>query len=125
MGRNPNGKVPEQVQSVFDYMTGKKITKIEIIDSIYEKTGMSRKDIKTAVDLALEGIKDALSLGTMIELRGFGTFEIRIRKGRQKARNPKTEEAVSVSSHGIAAFRAGKELRQAVWNLPKPLPDHF
>ena len=99
-------------------MAGKKITKAEIIDTIYEKTGISRKDIKTSVDLALEGIKNALVQGTMIELRGFGTFEIRIRKGRQKARNPKTGEAVSVSSHGIAAFRAGKELRQDVWNLP-------
>jgi len=100
-------------------LIGKKITKAEIIDSVYEKTGINRKDIKTAVDLALEGIKDALTQGTIIELRGFGTFEIRIRKGRQKARNPKTGEAVSVSSHGIAAFRAGKELRQAVWNQPE------
>ena len=99
-------------------MIGKKITKAEIIDSIYEKTGISRKDIKTTVDLALEGIKDSLGQGNMIELRGFGTFEIRNRKGRQKARNPKTGEMVSVSSHGIAAFRAGKELRQTVWNLP-------
>ena len=101
-----------------DYMAGKKITKAEIIDSVYEKTGINRNDIKTAVDLALEGIKDALAEGMMIELRGFGTFEIRIRKGKQKARNPKTGETVSVSSHGIAAFRSGKELREAVWNLP-------
>ena len=99
-------------------MTGKKITKAEIIDAVYEKTGLNRKDIKTVVDIALEGIKDGLTQGTIIELRGFGTFEIRIRKGRQKARNPKTGETVSISSHGIALFRAGKELRQAVWNLP-------
>ena len=99
-------------------MPEKKITKATIIDSVYEKTGINRKDIKTALDLSLESIKDALTQGTLIELRGFGTFEIRIRKGRKKARNPKTGEAVSVSSHGIVAFRAGKELRQVVWNLP-------
>jgi len=102
-------------------MAEKKITKAEIIDTIYEKTGLNRKDIKSIVDLALEGIGNALAEGMIIELRGFGTFEIRIRKGRQKARNPKTGKAVSVSSHGIAAFRAGKELRQAVWNLQKPV----
>ena len=100
-------------------MAVKKITKAEIIDTVYEKSGLQRKDIKTVVDLALEGIGSALAEGTMIELRGFGTFEVRIRKGRKKARNPKTGETVSVSSHGIAAFRAGKELHQAVWNLPK------
>ena len=101
-------------------MTGKKITKDEIIDSVYVKTGIKRKDIKTAVDIAFEEIKEALARGSLIELRGFGTFEIRIRKEKRKARNPKTGEAVSVSSHGIAAFRAGRELREAVWNLPNP-----
>ena len=99
-------------------MAKKNITKAEIIDAVYEKTGINRKDIKTAVDLALEEIRDALAEGLMIELRGFGTFELRIRKGRKKARNPKTGEEVSVSSHGIVAFRAGKELSQLVWNLP-------
>ena len=99
-------------------MAGKNITKAEILDAVYERTGINRKDIKTIVDFTLEEIRDALAEGVMIELRGFGTFELRIRKGRKKARNPKTGEEVSVSSHGIAAFRAGKELRQMVWNLP-------
>lgn len=99
-------------------MTGKKCTKQEIIDAVYEKTGINRKDIKEVTDLVFEVIKDALVDGTIIELRGFGTFEIRIRKGKQKARNPKTGEEISVTSHGIAAFRAGRELKQAVWNLP-------
>jgi integration host factor subunit beta len=98
-------------------MTGKKITKTELIDRVYEKTGIIRKDIKTALDLAFEGIKEALAGGTVIELRGFGTFEVRRRKGRQKARNPKTGEYVSVTSHGIAAFRPGREMKQAVWNI--------
>jgi integration host factor subunit beta len=98
-------------------MTGKKITKTELVDQIYEKTGITRKDIKTVVDLTFEGVKQALSDGMTIELRGFGTFEIRRRKGRSVARNPKTGEPVSVTRHGIAAFRAGRELKQAVWNL--------
>ena len=99
-------------------MAGKKITKMEIVDAVYEKTGINRKDVKTVTDLVFQEIKDALTDGTVIEFRGFGTFEIRIRKGRQKARNPKTGEKVAVGSHGIAAFRAGRELKQAVWTLP-------
>jgi integration host factor subunit beta len=100
-----------------DRMTAKKITKTELVDRVYEKTGIARKDIKTVMDLTLEGIKEALTDGTVIELRGFGTFEVRRRKGRQKARNPKTGERVSVTSHGIAAFRPGREMKQAVWNV--------
>ncbi|MDR2500679.1 MAG: integration host factor subunit beta [Treponema sp.] len=98
-------------------MAEDKFTKAEIISAIYEKTGMSRRDIREIIDLFIDEIKDALIQGMAIELRGFGTFEIRVRKGRQKARNPKTGMPVSVDSHGIAAFRPGRELKRDVWNL--------
>jgi integration host factor subunit beta len=101
-------------------MVDKKVTKADIIDSIYEKTGMNRKEIRSVVDLFIDDIKDALIRRRIIELRGFGTFETRIRKGRQMARNPRTGEQVSVTSHGIAAFRPGRELKQDVWNLAEP-----
>jgi integration host factor subunit beta len=99
-------------------MAGKKATKADIIESLYEKTGMNRKEIREIVDLFLAAIKDSLVTFRIVEIRGFGTFEVRVRKGRQKARNPKTGEPVSVTSHGIAVFRAGRELKQDVWNLP-------
>ncbi|MDR2210175.1 MAG: integration host factor subunit beta [Spirochaetaceae bacterium] len=98
-------------------MAGKKITKVEVIDSIYEKTGVNRREIKTVVEQVFEVIKGTLIAGGIVEFRGFGTFETRIRKGRRKARNPKTGKEVSVTSHGIAAFRPGRELKQAVWTL--------
>jgi integration host factor subunit beta len=94
-----------------------KFTKAEIVDAIYEKIGMDRKDIRKVVDLFTEEVKTALIARKVIELRGFGTFEIKIRKGRQRARNPKTGETLSINPHGIAMFRAGRELKQDVWNL--------
>jgi integration host factor subunit beta len=96
---------------------GQKVTKADIVDAVYEKTGMSRKEIRKVVDLFIDEIRDSLMEQMVIELRGFGTFEIRLRKGRQKARNPKTGELVSVTAHGIAAFRPGRELKQNVWNV--------
>lgn len=98
-------------------MVGSKFTKAEIIDSIYNKTGIDRKEIRNMMDLLIDEIKKALVQRRVIELRGFGTFEVRIRKGRQKARNPRTGEILSVNSHGIVSFRAGRELKQDVWNL--------
>ncbi|GHV17057.1 DNA-binding protein HU [Spirochaetia bacterium] len=103
-------------------MAGKKFTKADIVDSVYQKTGMNRKEIRTVIDLFIDEIKDSLIKQMVIELRGFGTFEVRIRKGRQKARNPKTGKPVTVNSHGIAAFRPGRELKQDVWNL-SGIPD--
>jgi len=100
-----------------------KITKAEIVDAIYEKINAERKVVREVVDLFIEEVKSALVSHKAIELRGFGTFEIKIRKGREKARNPKTGEILSVGSHGIVAFRSGKELRQEVWDLPESIQE--
>ena len=94
-----------------------KLTKAEIIDSIFEKTGVNRKDVHRILDEFFDELKDGLRTDRVVELRGFGTFEIRTRKGREKARNPKTGEIVPVSAHGVAVFRPGKELKQLAWPL--------
>jgi len=96
-----------------------KLTKADIVDAIYNKISIERREIRDVVDLFLVEVKDALVSDKVIELRGFGTFEVRIRKGREKARNPKTGEVVSVHSHGIVSFRAGRDLRRDVWNIQR------
>ena len=70
------------------------------------------------LETLLENIKTSLKDGATIELRGFGTFEPRLRKGRSRARNPKTGEQLSVAPHYVAAFRSGQELKNALWELP-------
>ena len=87
-----------------------KLTKAAIIESLHNKLGLSRTDIHRVIDELFEEIKDGLKEDRVIELRGFGTFEVRTRKGREKARNPKTGELVAVDTHGVAIFRPGKEL---------------
>jgi len=94
-----------------------KLTKAEIIERIFLRLGVNRKDIHSVVDEFFEELKAALQEDKIVELRGFGTFEIRTRKGRDKARNPKTGEIVPVSAHGVAVFRPGKELKQIAWPL--------
>lgn len=94
-----------------------KLTKAEIIDNIAERIDLNRKDIHQIVDEFFEEVKVALEEDRVIELRGFGTFEVRTRKGREKARNPKTGEIVPVQDHGVAAFRPGRELKKIVWPL--------
>jgi integration host factor subunit beta len=98
-------------------MPSKKFTKADIIDALYEKTGMNRAEIRGAVDLFIDEMKEALMRRQVIELRGFGTFEVKIRKARPRARNPRTGESIVIHSHGIVAFRSGRELKQAVWTI--------
>jgi len=98
-------------------MPAKKITKADIIDALYEKTGMNRTEIRSAIDIFIDEMKDALIRRQIIELRGFGTFEVKTRKARPRARNPRTGESITIHSHGVVSFRSGRELKQAVWTL--------
>ena len=94
-----------------------KLTKAAIIENLHNKLGYNNDQIHVVIDELFEEIKDGLKDSRVIELRGFGTFEVRIRKGRAKARNPKTGEVVAVERHGVAIFRPGKELKDFVWDI--------
>lgn len=98
-------------------MDTSKLTKAEIIERIFDKSQVNKKTIHEIVDGFIEEIKTALMEDRVVELRGFGTFEIRTRKGREKARNPRTGETLPVSNHGVPAFRPGKELKAQAWSL--------
>jgi len=95
-------------------MAVKKFTKADLISALHGKTEMNRREIGTMLDLFVHEIKSALIQRRVIELRGFGTFEVRTRKARSGARNPRTGEAVSVCPHGIVSFRPGRELKRDV-----------
>ncbi len=99
-------------------MGAKKITKYDLVEAVYNDTKCEKHDVQRVVESLFNQLKDSLKDGNTIELRGFGTFEPRLRKGRSKARNPKTGELLSVAPHYVAAFRSGQELKEALWKLP-------
>jgi integration host factor subunit beta len=96
-----------------------KLTKADIVEAIVEKTKLGKKEIHFIVDAIFEEIRKSLGEDKIVELRGFGTFEVRTRKGRSKARNPRTGEAILVHDHGATVFRPGKELKESTWALRK------
>ena len=96
----------------------KKVTKFDLVEAVYENTSYDKKVVQTVIDTFLEEVKNSLKDSSTIELRGFGTFELRLRKGKESARNPKTGDKVSVAPHYVAAFRSGQELKKALWDLP-------
>ncbi len=98
-------------------MASRKLTKAEIIEHIHEELGVNRNDVHQVLDQLFIELKEGLEEDKVIELRGFGTFEIRTRKGRDRARNPKTGDIVAVNTHGVAVFRPGKELKDLAWDL--------
>lgn len=100
-----------------DIAAGPKLTKADIVESISESVGETKKNVQAIVDAFLGEMKQGLMRDQVIEFRGFGTFEVRTRKGRSHARNPKTGALVQVDDHGVVVFRPGKDLRDAAWDL--------
>lgn len=98
-------------------MSASKLTKAQIVESISAEVDVSKKDIHYIIDQFFDQVKNALLEDKVVEFRGFGTFEVRTRKGRERARNPKTGETVQVRNHGVVVFRPGKELKEASWSL--------
>ncbi|NLM01464.1 MAG: integration host factor subunit beta [Treponema sp.] len=99
-------------------MMANKITKFDLVEAIQTQTKYEKKIVQTIIESFLEQVKSSLTNQSNIELRGFGTFELRLRKGRNSARNPKTGQTVSVKPHYVAAFRAGQELKKNLFEIP-------
>ena len=90
-----------------------KLTKAAIIESLHNKLGLSRTDIHRVIDELFEEIKDGLKEDRVIELRGFGTFEVRER-GARTGKNPRTGEAIKIAASKVPAFKAGKGFKDIV-----------
>ena len=70
--------------------------KQDIVHQVIERTGLPRTKAEAAVDTVFEGLKQALTAGERIELRGFGVFSVRARK-TGIGRNPRTGTEVSIT----------------------------
>ena len=90
------------------------MTKSVLIEKIAAKVeGLTKKQTELVVETIFGSIKEALTKGDKVEIRGFGNFKLRSRKAR-KARNPKTGEAVDVPPKKVPYFKVGKELREMI-----------
>jgi nucleoid DNA-binding protein len=92
-------------------MSQPNLTKREIVNDVFNQTGVPFKHVRDAVQLTLDTIVKALSVGRSVELRNFGVFEVQIRQPR-KGRNPnKPEWEVLIPERAVVKFKAGKELK--------------
>lgn len=89
------------------------MTKADLVEEVADATDLSKKSSEVVVTAFFDSIVDALSHGDKVELRGFGSFNLRHRKPRL-GRNPKTGETVEVPAKIVPYFRPGKALRELV-----------
>ncbi len=89
------------------------MNKVELVASVAEKAGLSKKDAEKAVAAVLESVVGAVAQGEKVQLVGFGTFEVRTRNART-GRNPQTKETITIPASKQPAFKAGKAFKDAV-----------
>ena len=91
------------------------LTKADLIEEVLRISELPRKESETIVETIFESIIEALQKGDKIEIRGFGSFRTRQRRGRI-GRNPKTGAKVDVPPKKIPFFKPSKELKDFVNN---------
>jgi integration host factor subunit alpha len=89
------------------------LTKIDIINSVYENLGIPKKDCASIVESVFEIIKDELDKGKAVKISGFGKWTVKAKKKR-RGRNPQTGEALTIDARKVITFKPSNKLRDAV-----------
>jgi integration host factor subunit beta len=98
------------------------MTKSGLIEKVAEQTPhISKKDTEVVVNTIFDAMTEALRRGERIEIRGFGSFQVKVREARD-GRNPKTGEMVNIPAKRTPFFKVGKELKEMVDGAPGTAP---
>jgi integration host factor subunit alpha len=89
------------------------MTKIDIIQDVYEKLGFSKKDSAKIVESVFDIMKDKLANGEKIKISGFGNFVVKGKKAR-RGRNPQTGNEIEISARRVLTFKSSQVLRSAL-----------
>ena len=83
------------------------MTKAEIVNEISRKTGLEKAAVLSTVESFMEVVKDAMSGGQNVYLRGFGSFIVKTRK-EKTARNISKNTTIKIPEHKVPAFKPSR-----------------
>ena len=89
------------------------MTKKDIVMRVSNETNLTQIDVKKIVQRSLDVILESLERGETVELRNFGVFKVKTRRGRI-GRNPRTGEEVTVPEKKVVVFKPGLVLKHKV-----------
>lgn len=96
--------------------------KVDIVNAVSEKTGVSKVDVLVTVEALFKEIKETMESGENVYVRGFGSFIIK-RRAAKVGRNIKKAKSIQIPEHFIPAFKPAKvfmeEVKKKVHALPK------
>nr|WP_320013515.1 HU family DNA-binding protein [uncultured Desulfobacter sp.] len=89
------------------------MNKLELIQTVKDRTGLSKQEISDVVKLFFESFTEAMVNGERIEIRGFCSFFMK-EYAAYTGRNPKIGEKVQIPAKRLPFFKPGKELKDRV-----------
>ena len=94
------------------------MTKAEVISEIADKTGIEKSDVQATVEAFFKVVKDSMSEGNNIYVRGFGSF-VNKKRARKVARNISKNTSIIIDEHYIPSFKPSKTFVQKIKNSTK------
>ena len=86
------------------------MTKSDIVETVYQNVGFTKKRAAEVVNLILDSMKEALESGQKVKISGFGNFEIR-NKDARKGRNPQTGAEITITERRVMTFKPSQVLK--------------
>ena len=86
------------------------MTKIDIVEKLYEKLDLPKKEVDKVVESVFDIIKETFQREDKLMISGFGDFIIRNKKAR-RGRNPQTGSDIMISPRRILTFKPSPLLK--------------
>jgi len=94
------------------------VTKAEVVQQIAEKTGIDKADVYTTVEAFFSVVKNSMSDGENIYIRGFGSF-VNKKRARKVGRNISKNTAMIIDEHYVPSFKPSKVFIEKIKNSPE------
>jgi len=92
-----------------------KMTKAEIVNKISSNLGLEKNEVLATIENFMDEVKNSLSEGENVYLRGFGSFIVK-RRAEKTGRNILKNTTIKIPAHSIPAFKPAKVFVEDVKN---------
>ncbi|OHE54919.1 MAG: integration host factor subunit alpha [Thermodesulfovibrio sp. RBG_19FT_COMBO_41_18] len=89
------------------------MTKADLVDRIFEKIGLSKKEALEIIEILFDTMKQTFVEGESVKVSGFGTFNVRQKMAR-RGRNPKTGDDLEITPRKVITFKASNQLKSGI-----------
>jgi len=89
------------------------MTKQEIVTTVYEKLGFSKRESSDLVEQFFKIVKQSLAQGENVKISGLGNFVVKEKQAR-RGRNPQTGEVIEIAKRRVLNFKLSQVLKDEI-----------